>query len=46
MIYLPSVELLQKIVMASAQNKLGKACTDENDILEKFISTEKDDKKI
>lgn len=39
MIYLPSVELLQKMVIASALNKYGGVCTDENDILEKFIST-------
>ena len=33
------VELLQKMVIASALNKYGGVCTDENDILEKFIST-------
>ena len=46
MIYLPSVELLQKMILASAKNKYGARVTDENDILERFISTEKDAKTI
>lgn len=46
MIYLPSVELLQKMILASAKNKYGKIVTDENDILERFISTEKDAKTV
>ena len=46
MIYLPSVALLQKMILAGAKNKHGRIVTDENDILERFISTEKDAKKI
>ena len=46
MVYLPSVELTQKMILASAQNKYGKLINDEYDILERFISTEKDGKKI
>ena len=40
MIYLPSVELIQKMILASAKNKYGKIVNDANDILERFISTE------
>jgi hypothetical protein len=46
MIYLPSVELIQKMIMASAKNKQGKIVGNEYDILERFISTEKEGKKI
>jgi hypothetical protein len=45
MIYLPSTELIQKMILASATNKHGKMINDENDILERFISTEMNDKK-
>jgi hypothetical protein len=46
MIYLPSVELLQKMILASAINKHGSIVKDEFDILERFISTEKHHKRM
>ena len=46
MIYLPSVELLRKMILAGAKNKYGARTTEVNDILERFISTEKDAKTI
>lgn len=39
MIYLPSVDLVQKMILASGQNKSGKIINDANDILERFISS-------
>ena len=41
MIYIPSSELLSKMILACALKKSGDRIRDEYDILERFISIEK-----